>query len=426
MEEELEFISDFSDDDEDIVLPNERVKPQDRKLSKKGSTTTDDDRKRKSSFDKKPARKTRRKLKTAALLSIGLKNRTKKTKDKKLAKKGSKDVWERVDVTKNESSSLEDVGGEDAANTTHDVDSDIRTSRQNVPRANRNWKTASHAVDWALNPKRRIGELKPVKKKTKTKSSGGKGAKKQRNHDDVNVLNIVTQGDDCTLVSSVDDDGDNDNDDDDDDDDGIGTDCEQSHERRNDKRTGQNCKNETAEETGQWSDDPHHVDIYYSDDFTDDDTSVASSLDINGNGRNDDDMYGHRRYRRHPGVQGVGSGRDEGAKRTPSSEMRRQRLLGIYGAAYAVRWVVSPRGRVEMMTPDREAMSALRRNLPPTPETTMAKTAESNKKAEKKPALEICETVTGIYNHRHCIIKPMSYRSAPFHECFPGMDKVKF
>ena len=253
------------------MLPNESTRHQSRRLSKKGSTT-DDDGKRKSNFDRKPVKKTKRKLKTVAYLSVGLKNKTKKTTDKKkMTKRKSRDVWELGNVTGNESTSLEDVG-EDVANATQEVDREIRINCQNLPRGNRNWKTARHAVDWAMNPKRRSGELKPlkqpVKKKTRTKPPGigGVAGKKKRNYDDVNVLKLGIHGDDGALVSPVDDD----------DTESMGTNCEQPHEQGNGKGDDQNYKNEIPEEMDNWSDDPHRVESSYSDDFTDDDASAVA------------------------------------------------------------------------------------------------------------------------------------------------------
>ena len=354
-EEVVEFVSEYTDDDdEDIVLPNESTRHQSRRLSKKGSTSGDDG-KRKSSFDRKPAKKTKRKLKTVAHLSVGLKNKTKKTTDKKkMTKRKSRDVWELGNVTGNESTSLEDVG-EDVANATQEVDREIRIN-QNKPRVNQNWKTARHAVDWAVNPKRRSGELKPlkqpVKKKTRTKpSSGGGGGgagKKKRNHDDVNVLKLGIHGGDGALVSPVDDD----------DTESMGTDCEQPHERGNEKHD--DYKNEIPEEMDEWSDDPHRVESSYSDDFTDDDASVASSLNISRDHRNNENTYqpartsANTRYylqqSRKRQTDGVNDS-NEGAKQAQedgraaegfySAEMRRQRVLGMYGTGYAVRWAAA-------------------------------------------------------------------------------------
>ena len=415
--EELEFVSEYSDDDEKFVFQHERIKSLGRRLSKKGSIITDDAGKRKSSidrkssFDRKPAKKTKRKLKTVAKLSVGIKNRMKKTKDKKLAKRGSRDVWERVDVTENEASSAEDVTREDAPPPRpHPPEGGASVSSQSLSKVNRGWKTARHAVDCAVNPKQRSGESKPLKqpgkKKTMAKPSGGSGdGKKKINHDDNDVLEIGNRGDDVTLVSPID------NDDDDDDD--MGTDLEQERESQSGKHGDQMRK---------WRDDPHHVESSYSDDFTDDDASVASSLNTN-----DNDTYQpsrtsanaryylqHSGQRRRSGREGVGGDEGDDAKRALkdgraaeglySAEMRRQRVLGMYGTGYALRWAVSPKGRAGLITPDREALSALRRNLPPTPEETIARTRESNKKAEpsndenEKLQAEIDETAQGTIN----------------------------
>ena len=72
------------------------------------------------------------------------------------------------------------------------------------------------------------------------------------------------------------------------------------------------------------------------------------------------------------------------------------------------------------MTPDREALSALRRNLPPTPEETMARTKENIKKVEpfeedkEKLQSENYETAQGTTNGSVLSNLCLSHCRAPF------------
>ena len=96
-------------------------------------------------------------------------------------------------------------------------------------------------------------------------------------------------------------------------------------------------------------------------------------------------------------------------KRLHSAEMRRQRVLGMYGTGYAVRWAVSPKGRAGLMTPDRDALSALRRNLPDTPEERgMKEHKTETAEMSGEPHPKICDSNQGtsirqriIYNLCH-------------------------
>ena len=162
-------------------------------------------------------------------------------------------------------------------------------------------------------------------------------------------------------------------------------------------------------------------------------------MNISRDHRNNENTYhpartsANTRYylqqRRQRQTDGVNDG-NEGAKQVQedgraaegfySAEMRRQRVLGMYGTGYAIHWAVSPKGRAGLMTPDREALGALRRNLPPTPEETMARTKENIKKVEpfeednEKLQSENCETAEGTTNGSVLSNLCQSHWRAPF------------
>ena len=60
-----------------------------------------------------------------------------------------------------------------------------------------------------------------------------------------------------------------------------------------------------------------------------------------------------------------------------TADVGRRRVVDLYGTGYAVRWALSPKGRVGLMTPDRNVLSAPRRSLPQPPETVEANQVET-------------------------------------------------
>ena len=414
-EREFEFVSEYTDEDEYMPVSDERRPSEGRGPPKKGIISSQDDGKRKSSFDRKPplpvVKKTKRKMKTVTKLSmLGIKNRTKVGRDKKAVRKGSVDSWERVNTKGDESSSVENVGvaaaGAGAIAFAHEgvavendgVDSDANAtnkealSRKRWPTIRqaakmRSFRAASHAVEWVANPRRRSGELRPLKparKKTRVKHTpggaiGGGGAGGGRKKKEKGRWRQNEQAESPWQQKC------------------LG--CWMKRRWKADERDLENDDDDGAEkpvEVFEELTDDHVVSSCYSDDFTEDDVSVTSSLNIsrddyrmNANGaNNDDDVYRpvrtsaktryylqQRRLRVRQGADGAdgvgarGQQQDgRSAEGLYSAELRRQRVLGMYPTSYAVRWAVIPKGRVGLMTPDREALSALRRNLPPTPE----------------------------------------------------------
>ena len=161
-----------------------------------------------------------------------------------------------------------------------------------------------------------------------------------------------------------------------------------------------------SEDDFQWSDGNMEGDL------ADDSSSITSSLSTNHNEEEERNQqktnytgyefldrrlkkkyyFQHRQGASQSNEKHTGHEKDR-IEGLHSAEMRRQRVLGMYGTGYAVRWTVSPKGRVGLMTPDREALSALRRNLPETPQERPEKNVEE---MHVEPQAEVCNNIQGI------------------------------
>ena len=172
MEEDFEISIENSDEDNGIHQYAEK-EFQERKGNKKGNFAKSEGTPQRSNPTQK-SRKPKRKLKTVAHLSaVGVKTKNKKTKDKKIIAKGSKKTFWDEQSIRGEDSSWEDLGmkGQRRYNVLIGIGKNHQKLNGNPHRVKRSFKTTSHAIDWAVNPRRRTGELKPLKQ-TKKKAKG--------------------------------------------------------------------------------------------------------------------------------------------------------------------------------------------------------------------------------------------------------------
>ena len=177
MEGDFTFSAEDSDDEDIIPYMAKRVKG--RKKNRKGNPAKEDESSHRSNIGQK-GKKPKGKLKALAHASgIAMKTNRKKIKYKEVKKIASKGLvkgklgeenikeentsWEHVDVTDE---------GDNIYGIAREVENFEKKSDGSLHKAYKRLKTTSLTVDWALNPRRKKGELKPrkpIKKKVNVK-----------------------------------------------------------------------------------------------------------------------------------------------------------------------------------------------------------------------------------------------------------------